>query len=338
MGPTTPSGRPPAVLGYACGDAHGDLPVIVLRDGDAVPPQARGAAVAVGVFDGVHRGHQALLGALRATAQRSGISAGVVTFDRHPAVVVRPDSAPRLLTSLRHRLQLFEEQGVDFVRVLTFDEELSLQSAGDFAATTLVGELAARAVVVGEGFHFGLHRRGDVGTLGEIADSAGMSLVVVPLLHPGDDRAISSTMVRQALAAGDVEGAAAMLGRPHEVRGVVEQGDQRGRTLGYPTANVAVGGDIMLPADGVYAGRYVFPDGADWPAAISIGRRPTFYAESGLLLVEAHLIDFDGDLYGQRAGVRLTRYVRGQERFDSAEALIVQMDRDVAAIREIEQR
>jgi riboflavin kinase/FMN adenylyltransferase len=311
--------------------------MLVIHDGEAVPASARGGAVTIGVFDGVHRGHQALLGEVRDTAKALGSPCGVITFDRHPATVVRPESAPRLLTTLRHRLELFADAGVDFVRVLTFDEERSLQSAGDFAASVLVDELAVSAVVIGEGFHFGLRRRGDVGALGEIADRYGIALVAVPPLADAESgQPLSSSLIRAALAAGDVERAAELLARPYEVRGVVETGDRRGRLLGYPTANVAVGGDVMLPADGVYAGRYVFPDGTDWPAAISIGRRPTFYEENGLLLVEAFLIDFDDDLYGQRAGVRLTRYVRGQERFDSAEALTAQMHKDLVIIRSIE--
>ncbi|HEY6378284.1 MAG TPA: bifunctional riboflavin kinase/FAD synthetase [Candidatus Dormibacteraeota bacterium] len=315
----------------------GTLAMLVIHDGEAVPETARGAAVTIGVFDGVHRGHQALLAQVRETAAALDAPCGVITFDRHPATVVRPESAPRLLTTLRHRLELFAAAGVDFVRVLTFDEERSLQSAGDFAGSVLVEELAVGAVVIGEGFHFGLRRRGDVGALGEIADRYGIALVAVPpLADTASGQPLSSSLVRAALAAGDVERATELLARPYEVRGVVETGDRRGRLLGYPTANVAVGGDVMLPGDGVYAGRYVFPDGTDWPAAISIGRRPTFYEVNGLLLVEAFLIDFDDDLYGQRAGVRLTRYIRSQERFDSAEALTAQMDNDLVIIRSIE--
>lgn len=309
--------------------------MLVIHDGEAIPASVRGAAVTIGVFDGVHRGHVALFQELDRAASKCGGRRGVVTFDRHPATIVRPDSAPRVLTTLRQRLELFDAQGIDFVRVLTFDEDFSLRSAGEFATGVLCEELHVCAVVVGQGFHFGLRRRGDVGSLGEIADTMGFSLVVVPLLETSGEP-VSSSMIRASLAAGDVERAAVLLGRDYEVRGVVERGDQRGRTLGYPTANVAVGGDVMLPADGVYAGRYLTPDGTDWPAAISVGRRPTFYEDAGLLLVEAFLIDFSGDLYGQRAAVRVTRFVRGQERFESAEALIAAMDRDLVAIREIE--
>lgn len=305
----------------------------VIRDGDPLPRSLRGAAVTVGVFDGVHRGHQAVLARLAEVAAERGVPRGVVTFDRNPASIVRPDSAPRVLTTARHRLELFEAAGLDFVRLVTFDEDRSLQSAGSFASEVLSGELGVRAVVVGSDFHFGLRRQGDVGSLGEIGDQQGFELIVLPALEAEDGGIVTSALVRQSLAAGDVRSASALLGRPYEVRGVVERGDQRGRTLGYPTANVAVGGDVMLPADGVYAGRYVHAGGAETAAAISIGRRPTFYREAGLLLVEAHLLDFTGDLYGQRAAVMVTDFVRGQERFDSAEELIEAMDRDLAAIR-----
>ncbi len=308
----------------------------VIRDGDALPSRLRGAAVAIGVFDGMHRGHAGVLARLGELAEERGAPRGVVTFDRNPASVVRPDTAPRVLTTLRQRLELFEAAGLDYARVITFDEDRSLQSAGAFATEVLSDELGVRCVTVGRDFHFGMHRQGDIGSLGEIADQLGFELVLVPAVEADSGGPISSSLIRGRLAAGAVEEAAALLGRPHEVRGVVERGDQRGRTLGYPTANVAVGGDVLLPADGVYAGRYLLPDGTDWPAAISIGRRPTFYTENGLLLVEAYLVDFAGDLYGQRARVRVTRFVRGQERFDSAADLIEAMHRDVAIIRGIE--
>jgi riboflavin kinase/FMN adenylyltransferase len=169
-----------------------------------------------------------------------------------------------------------------------------------------------------------------------MAGSSGFDLEVVPLVAvDGAGASVSSSAIRERLAAGDPQAAAQLLGRPYEVRGIVEQGDRRGRTLGYPTANVAVGGDVMLPADGVYAGSYRLPDGTEWPAAVSVGRRPTFYEDNGLLLVEAFLLDFDGELYGQRTAVRFTDFVRGQERFDSAADLIAQMDLDVAEIRRV---
>lgn len=306
----------------------------MLRDDTPVPDSCRAGVVAIGLFDGVHLGHQALLHRARRRATASGAPAGVVTFDRHPASVVRPDSAPRVLTTLRQRLDLLEALGLDFARVLTFEEERSLQTAEDFVTTVLGDELAARAVVVGEDFHFGRHRAGGATSLAAMATTMGFELVLVPLVGAAaGDTPVSSNEIRSLLAAGDVSAAGHLLGRPHEVRGIVERGDQRGRTLGFPTANVAVGGDVMLPADGVYAAVYITPDGVERPAAVSIGRRPTFYEDNGLLLVEAFLLDFDGDLYGQGAAVRVTDFIRGQERFASAEELVTQMTRDVTEVR-----
>lgn len=311
------------------------MSLAVIRDETMMPADCLGAAVGIGLFDGVHRGHQVLIERTRELAQRRTVPCGLVTFDRHPAAVVRPDSAPRVLTTLRQRLELFELLGVDFVRVVTFDEDRSLQAPNDFVSILLHDELAASTVVVGEGFHFGLRRAGDSTSLAAAAAAMGFELVVVPLVRAkAAAPPISSSQVRMLLATGDMRGAARLLGRPYEVCGIVEHGDQRGRALGFPTANVAIAGDVMLPADGVYAGRYVTPDGQARPAAVSIGRRPTFYQDNALLLVEAFLLDFDGDLYGQQAAVRVTDFVRGQERFASADELVAQMNRDVAVIRE----
>jgi len=194
--------------------------------------------------------------------------------------------------------------------------------------------------VVGADFHFGYKRHGDVALLQRMGaelgfEVLGLGLVASPESDDGPDGGVpySSTRARELLARGDVEAAATILGRPHEVRGRVEQGDRRGRALGFPTANVAVPERVCLPADGVYSGTYGGEDGLERPAAISLGRRPTFYAESGLLLLEAHLLDFDGDLYGQQARVRFRRRLRGQERFDAVDDLVAQMARDVEAVR-----
>ncbi|MDQ1521001.1 MAG: riboflavin kinase / adenylyltransferase, partial [Actinomycetota bacterium] len=202
------------------------------------------------------------------------------------------------------------------------------------------GVLRARLVVVGADFHFGYRRRGDVPLLQHMGADLGFEVLGLGLVASPDgtvagDSALpyTSTRARDLLASGDVAGAAAILGRPHEVRGVVEHGDQRGRELGFPTANVAVPERICLPADGVYAGTYVDATGTERPAAISLGRRPTFYEDSGLRLLEAHVLDFDGDLYDQPAAVRFVAHLRGQERFDDVDALVEQMGRDVAEAR-----
>lgn len=310
------------------------MSLVVIEDGAAVPEQCRGGAVGIGLFDGVHLGHQALILRVCAEAGGAGVPAGLVTFDVDPDGVAGSDSPPRVLTTLRQRLDLFEKLGVEFVRVVSIQAARPAHTPEAFAATVLHDEVAATAVVIGEGFRCGPLPGVGAKSLGEKAAELGFELTVMPLVAAsGSARPLSSDMVRDLLAAGDVSGAAHLLGRPYEVRGVVEHGDQRGRTLGFPTANVAVGGEVMLPVDGVYAALYVTPDGIERPAAASIGRRPTFYEDNGLLLVEAFLLDFDGDLYGQQASVRVTDFIRGQERFASADELVTQMTRDVADVR-----
>lgn len=292
--------------------------------------------VTLGVFDGVHRGHAALLREAVALARAEGATPVAVLPDRHPRTVVDPDTLPRLLTDLPHRFELIERCGVEHVYVMRFDEEQSLEPAEAFIERVLVGQVGAAAIIGGEDFHFGHRRKGDVALIAAQAASLGLKAVTVPLLHDDETgEVISSTLVRAALAAGRVEDAARLLDRLHEVRGVVEHGDARGRTIGFPTANVAVPGAAALPADGVYAGWYVGPDGTPRPAAVNIGRRPTFYDENGLLLVEAHLLDFDGDLYGQHAAVRVVKRLRDEVRFSGIEALVEQLGRDVATAREV---
>jgi riboflavin kinase/FMN adenylyltransferase len=260
----------------------------------------------------------------------------VLTFDRHPAEVVRPESAPCLLTTLEQKLDLIAATGaIDECLVLTFDAARSKEPAEQFVEELLASALRARLVVVGADFHFGHRRHGDVPLLQRMGaelgfEALGLGLIAAP---DGSLAPYSSTQVRVLLAAGDVEGAARILGRPHEVRGPVERGDARGRELGFPTANISVPERICLPGDGVYAGMFVGADGVERPAAISLGRRPTFYADQGLLLLEAHVLDFDGDLYGQAARVKFTHRVRGQERFDTVEDLVAEMQRDVDKVR-----
>ncbi len=288
--------------------------------------------VAVGTFDGVHLGHQAVLRETRGLAAASGARSVVAIFDRHPATVVRPETAPRLLTDLHHRLELLDESGVEVCFILRFDEERSLQEPEDFVREVVAGRLAARALVVGEDFHFGRRRRGDTAVLADLEAAFDFKVVGLPLVAR-EGSAISATAVREALARGDVGIAADMLGRLHEVRGVVEHGDHRGRTIGFPTANVAVPGDIALPADGVYAGWYELASGEVHAAAINLGKRPTFYDHNGLRLLEAHLLDFDGDLYGQHAKVRFDTWLRGEVKFSSIDALVERLTRDVADTR-----
>jgi len=306
----------------------------VLRDLDDCHPPARGSVVSIGAYDGVHLGHQALLARVGTLAGDLGVASAVVTFDRHPATVVRPESAPRLLTDLDQKLELLAAAGVDRTLVLHFDEARARESAEDFVAEVLVGCFGARAVVVGHDFHFGHQRRGTVRLLQSMGADLGFDVLGVALAgHGGEGEAISSTRIRALLAAGEVEAAASLLGRPHEVRGTVGPGDQRGRQLGFPTANVAVPPEILLPADGIYAGWYGRPDGSAHAAAIALGRRPTFYDGAATSLLEAHLLDFEGELDGEAAAVRFAVRLRPELRFDSADALVTQMAADVADTR-----
>ncbi|MDQ1506904.1 MAG: riboflavin kinase / adenylyltransferase [Actinomycetota bacterium] len=306
---------------------------------DACPDPPTGTVVTIGAFDGVHLGHQALLRMVRERAAERGLPTALVTFDRHPAQVVRPESAPKLLTSLPQRLELLEATGlVDHAVVLTFDDERRRESAEDFVTQILEGCLHARLVVVGADFHFGNGRRGNVALLERMGRDLGFDVVGLDLVRAAEDAdrvTYSSTLVRQRLADGDVRGAAEILGRVHEVRGTVVEGDRRGRELGFPTANVAVPEEICLPAAGIYAGTFTGTDGVARPAAISLGHRPTFYTDQAYLLLEAYLLDFKGDLYGQAASVGFVERIRAEERFDSAEALVAAMNRDVEAARRL---
>ena len=306
----------------------------VITDEASCPRPAQGTVVTIGAYDGVHLGHRALLARVRAMADDLGAAAAVVTFDRHPASVVRPESAPRLLTDLEQKLELLEATGMDYAHVIRFDEARARESAEDFVRTLLVDCLSARAVVVGHDFHFGHRRRGNVPLLQQMGAELGFDVLGISLVaDDGGSEPVSSTRIRTLLAAGDVEAATALLGRPHEVRGTVVTGDRRGRDLGYPTANVAVPAEMLLPADGIYAGWYRRPGGEVLPAAISLGRRATFHPDAPTSVLEAHVLDFDGDLYGEPAGVCFVARLRGDERFDSVPALVAQMGDDVAAAR-----
>lgn len=308
----------------------------VVTDPSHCPRPPGGAVVTIGVYDGVHLGHRALIGRVRAMAAELGASSAVVTFDRHPATVVRPESAPLLLTDLEQRIELLGSTGVDYTLVIPFDLERARESADDFVREILVDKLGCVAVVVGHDFHFGRDRGGNVPMLQEMGADLGFDVLGINLVaddDPEHGEVVSSTRIRGLLRDGDVAGAALLLGRPHEVRGVVQHGDARGRELGYPTANVAVPADILLPADGIYAGWYERPDGSVHATAMSLGRRPTFYADGDLSLLECYLLDFEGDLYDERAKVRFVQRLRGEVKFDSVDALVEQMGRDVDQAR-----
>ncbi|MEI8403893.1 MAG: bifunctional riboflavin kinase/FAD synthetase [Actinomycetes bacterium] len=291
-----------------------------------LPPA--GSIVTIGVYDGVHRGHQRTLGRVVSEAKAKGLRSVVATFDRHPAEVVRPEHAPLLLCDLDQRLELLDNLGVDTVAVIPFDSARALETAHDFIANVLVGQLGAAKVIVGEDFRFGHDRLGDVDLLRAAGDALGFEVEGV-VLGESDGDPISSTRIRTLIADGSVAEAAVLLGRLHQVRGPVLAGDGRGGPeLGCPTANVHVPDAMALPAVGIYAGFYEDDAVGRWPAAISIGRRPTFYASADPL-VEVHLIGFSGDLYGHAARVSFLARLRDEERFDSVGDLIAQMQQDI---------
>jgi riboflavin kinase / FMN adenylyltransferase len=312
----------------------------VLRDLSSCPRPPEGTAVTIGAYDGVHLGHRAVIGEVRRRAAERGLASAVVTFDRHPASVVRPESAPRLLTDLDQKLELLAATGIDYCLVVTFDDTRSRESADDFVREVLAGCLAARAVVVGEDFHFGHNRAGNVALLRRLGDELGFDVEGLELVDgtgraAGEGERVSSTRIRHALVEGDLRLANALLGRPHEVRGIVARGDKRGRELGFPTANVSVPGDVLLPADGIYAGWFERADGSVHPTAISLGRRPTFYVEAHASLLEAHLLDFEGDLYDEKVKVRFVAWLRGELRFESVDDLVAQIARDCDEARRL---
>lgn len=288
-------------------------------------------AVSVGVFDGLHAGHRAVLALLRRRAAERGLESAVITFDPHPLQVVVPEHAPRLLTGIEHRLELLAEAEVDLAAVVLFDEEMRALTPAAFAAAVLADALHARLVVVGEDFRFGRNRLGNVASLAELGDVHGFAVEVVPLL--GGQAPISSTRVRALVAEGRVEEAAAALGRPHEVRGLVVPGDGRGRRLGFPTANIALAPGLAVPPAGVYAVRAGERGGALQPAVANIGRRPTFGA--GEETLEVHLLDGAGDLYGRTLRVAFVARLRDEQRFPDAAALKAQIGEDVAAARRV---
>lgn len=287
--------------------------------------RAVASAVTIGVFDGVHRGHQSVITHTVERAAADGVTPVVLTFDPNPLEVLRPDHAPTRLCSVDRRVALIAELGVQQVRVLPFTTELSQVSAEDFIAIILREELAAESVIVGQGFRFGHKAAGTTDTLRD----ADLHVVEYGLVGDGDP--VSSTRIRAEVAEGDVTGATAMLGRPPEVEGVVVRGEGRGRDLGFPTANVRHHPQAAVPADGVYAG-WTVVDGLRRQAAISVGTNPTF--EGSSRTVEAYLLDFDGDLYDAQVRVEFSRRLRGMVAFDGVEALVAQMGRDVQEVRQ----
>ncbi|HEY6916021.1 MAG TPA: bifunctional riboflavin kinase/FAD synthetase [Allosphingosinicella sp.] len=297
-----------------------------LDGGSAVPDHLRGGIVALGNFDGFHLGHQAVVGRAVARARAEGRPVLVATFDPHPVRHFKPDTPAFRLTTLDQRERLFEAAGADAMLVFRFDAELANVTAEEFVTDRLLSRIGAAGVVTGEDFTFGKGRGGNIGVLRALGGEHGITVdTVAPVLEEG--KPVSSSRIREALQAGDPETAARLLTRPFAIEGVVEHGDKRGRTIGYPTANMSLG-NYLRPAFGIYAVRGRLPDGRVLDGAASLGIRPMFDPPKELL--EPYFFDFSGDLYGQRIEVELISYLRPEAKFHDMDALIRQMEADCA--------
>jgi riboflavin kinase/FMN adenylyltransferase len=302
--------------------------LLLLRDElrHAVTPGRH--AMTLGVFDGVHRGHRALLGRVVEEARARGLGAGVLTFHPNPITVLHPDIAFSYLTTLEQRVELLRETGVDWVAVAQFTSELALVSAEDFTRM-LVEDAGLALLVVGEDFHLGRGRSGDVARLAEIGAEQGFEVLPVPLVE-GEGGDISSTRIRRALAEGDMLEVTRLLGRPYSLRGPVLHGDERGRTIGFPTLNIGVSADQALPPNGVYI-TSVEVEGRVCHGVTNIGTQPTF--DGVRRRIETHVLDFTGELYDHVVRIELLQRLREEQRFDGADALVHQIHQDVAATR-----
>ncbi len=306
------------------------------RGVDGAPPGWGRSVVTIGVFDGVHRGHQEIIAHTVERARQAGIASVVVTFDPHPSEVVRPGSHPAILTESVRKAELIEALGVDVLCVIPFTLDFSHLSAETFVHDVLVEHLHASAVVVGENFRFGHRAAGDVALLTRLGVSFGFTVEGAPLISDAD-ATLSSTYIRSCVDSGDVGAASTALGRPHRLEGIVVRGDQRGREMGFPTANLSLAPHVAVPADGVYAAwlsrRGTYARAAIEPAraAVSIGTNPTFNGRERR--VEAYLLDFEGDLYGERLALDFIRRLREQRAYDAVGPLVDQIEKDVAEAR-----
>ena len=296
-----------------------------------VPDALRGGVVALGNFDGFHIGHQAVVGRALALARASGRPALVATFDPHPARLFRPDAPPFLLTTIEQRLDLFAAFGMDGTIVLPFDRAMAAVSPEGFVADWLYDRIGASAVVTGQDFTFGRDRGGDVAALASLGRRYGLGAEAIAPVE-AEGAIASSTRIRDHLRAGDPRAAARLLTRPFTIRGQVQHGDKLGRTIGYPTANVAIG-DTLRPAYGVYAVRGRLADGRVVDGAANLGIRPQFDPPREWL--EPTFFDFSGDLYGQTIDVELIAFLRPEAKFDSLDALIAQIDKDCSEAKAI---
>jgi riboflavin kinase / FMN adenylyltransferase len=294
-----------------------------------------GTAVTIGTFDGVHLGHRALLAHTIGVAGERGLSPAAVTWDRHPSATLRPERTPPLLTSPARKVELLEAAGLELLAVLPFDAELASWPPDLFATRVLAAGLGARCVLVGQGWRFGKGAAGDVELLGRLGQSLGFEVRGVEL-STDEGGAVSSSRVRELVAAGALERAAELLSRPYDLDAVVVKGDGRGTSLGYPTANLAVDESLARPPIGVYAGR-ARVDGMWYPAATNIGVNPQFGGERATtpVRIESFLLDFEGDLYGAPLRLELWQRLRDERRFETVEDLVAQMAGDVDATRRL---
>lgn len=297
----------------------------VFRD-DVGLPLPQGAVITVGTFDGVHRGHQDVLATLVRHAEARGVPSVVVTFDPHPLEVVNPAAAPPLLTERDEKLAMFAQSGVSYVAVLPFTRELAAFEAERFVDDVLLGRFAMRELLVGHDHGFGRGRMGDIEVLRSLGASRGFDVTVLPPVHTTDGHAISSTAIRRAVAGGDLDRAAAGLGRPYSLSGIVVRGDQRGRTIGYPTLNLApLSERKLLPPDGVYAVRVQLPEG-EYGGMLNLGPRPTVGDHARR--VETHVFDVSRDWYGAHVRLDFVKYLRGTRPFAGLDALRAQLAQD----------
>ena len=304
----------------------------VIRNWRDLPPELRGAAVAVGAFDGVHRGHQAVIASAREAARRLGVPLGVVSFDPHPRRLFQPDAAPFRLMTAGQMARALEPLGVERLYLIPFDAEMAAMSDEAFARRVLFQGLGIAHAAVGFDFTYGKGRSGSPEGLRQHGEQMAFSVSVSERRDDASGLKLSSSAVREALKAGDMDRAAHILGRPFAIEGEVIHGDKRGRTIGVPTANIAMG-DYMRPAYGVYATRTRLPDGRVVKGVANLGIRPMYEIETPLL--EVWLLDFDGSLYGQTVETELVAFLRGEIKFDSLDELKVQIDQDAAAARAV---
>lgn len=302
----------------------------VLRGTDARASGDRACVATIGVFDGVHRGHAALFDVVLSESERLAARAAIVTFEPHPVEVLAPDRAPCVLTTIEQRLGLFEERGFDVAVVLPFNREFASLEPEQFVRATLVDEVRAKKVVVGEDFRFGHNRAGDVNTLAELGRTYGFEAQAIPLVG-GTEGEIHASQVRRLVAEGDVEHAAELLGHGFCLAGEVVRGDERGRRLGFPTANLKPHPRACLPRLGVYAAWWVWA-GKRLPGVVNVGTRPTF-KEDDPPLAEVHVLDFEGDLYGEHGEIEFTQFLRPEAKFDGIDALIAQIRADAEQAR-----